>query len=628
MWPMNRSLVRRLSAVVAGFAAVALTWPADSAAPLSVRLMAGLPSPQPVGTVVSLVPRVENAERGTHVFRYSVSVDNGPFQILRDFSQQQEFVWAPALYEHDARVRLTVRNNATNSSAEAELPFRVVSRVKSQPGVVTPTANPLVALFSAPPCPEGSQFRVEFQREGRAESSRTSLEPCRGSRSSNVYVAGMHADSDYRMRLELVSPTSVTSGEWLPFHTGLLDGRFPPVSVTTARTGSAPPPTERFLIRSLASVSGESWRAMASDLDGNVVWYMNTSAFLTRVLPGGRFLVMAEGANSANDMRRLQVLKELNLLGQTVRETNVSRVAEQLATRGIVSRCKKDGQQCVTGFHHDAIRLPNGHTLVLAGLERMFPEGAQGSSDPIDVLGDIVVDLDEDFQVAWVWNSFDHMDLKRSAIGDEKCRFGPGSGGCTPVFLADQANGWLHSNSLHYVHGSGDVLISIPAQDWVIKIDYKDGNGSGKILWRLGHDGDFTVKSNDPDPWFSFQHDARIETPGSNRLIVFDDGHRRKKTNPKANNRGQVWELDEKARTATLVYNADVGAYAIAVGSAQRLSNGGYTFESGFINPGPSPYGQSTEISPDGKIVYAQQAAGGVTYRSYRVPDLYTAPHK
>jgi hypothetical protein len=367
---------------------------------------------------------------------------------------------------------------------------------------------------------------------------------------------------------------------------------------------------------------------MASDLDGNVVWYMNTSAFLTRVLPGGRFLVMAEGANSANDMRRLQVLKELNLLGQTVRETNVSRVAEQLATRGIVSRCKKDGQQCVTGFHHDAIRLPNGHTLVLAGLERMFPDGAQGSKDPIDVLGDIVVDLDEDFQVAWVWNSFDHMDLKRSAIGDEKCRFGPGSGGCTPVFLADQANGWLHSNSLHYVHGSGDVLISIPAQDWVIKIDYKDGNGSGKILWRLGHDGDFTVKSNDPDPWFSFQHDARIETPGSNRLIVFDDGHRRKKTNPEANNRGQVWELDEKARTATLVYNADVGAYAIAVGSAQRLSNGGYTFESGFINPGPSPYGQSTETSPDGKIVYAQQAAGGVTYRSYRVPDLYTAPHK
>jgi len=89
-----------------------------------------------------------------------------------------------------------------------------------------------------------------------------------------------------------------------------------------------------------------------------------------------------------------------------------------------------------------------------------------------------------------------------------------------------------------------------------------------------------------------------------------------------------VWELDEKARTATLVYNADVGAYAVAVGSAQRLSNGGYTFESGFINPGPSPYSRTTETSPDGRIAYGQQVEGAVTYRSYRVPDMYTAPHK
>jgi hypothetical protein len=616
----------RMTAFAAS-AILILTVSIASAAPLGVRLASGLPSPQPVGTSVSLVPQVENPERGMHVFRYSVSEDGGPFRIIRDFSQQQEFVWAPALYEHQARVRLTVRNNATGSTAETDLPFRIASRVKNQRTSITPTSNPLIALFSAPPCADGGQFRVEFQREGGSESSRTSLEPCRINRSSNVYVAGMMADSDYRMRSEVVSAGGEKTGEWLPFHTGLLDGRFPPVTVTTSRSGGTPP-LERFIVRSMSSSSSDSWKATATDLDGNVVWYMGVPTFLTRVLSGGRFLVLADGANSVNDMRRLQLLKELNLLGQTVRETNVSRVAEQLAARGIASRCRKDGQQCIPGFHHDAIRLPNGHTLVLAGLERMFPDGAQGSRDPIDILGDIVVDLDEDFQVAWVWNSFDHLDLNRASIGDEKCRAGAGGGGCTPVFLADQANGWLHSNSLHYVQGSGDILISMPEQDWVIKIDYKDGKGTGKILWRLGEGGDFTAKSSDPDPWFSYQHDARIETPGSNRLVVFDDGHRRKKKDPKANNRGQVWELDEKARTATLVYNADVGAYAVAVGSAQRLSNGGYTFESGFINPGPSPYSRTTETSPDGRIAYGQQVEGAVTYRSYRVPDMYTAPHK
>ena len=622
---MNRN--RRFLTLSGGFAILALAGSLASGAPFSVRLLPGLPSPQPVGAVLALVPHVENPARGMHVFRYSASVDGGAFHVIRDFSQQQEFVWAPALYEHEARVRVTVRNNVSKETADAELPFRIVPRFSGQRASVTPTTHPLVALFSAPPCPEGSQFRVEFQRDSGSDSSRTSLEPCRGNRGSYVYVAGMTADSGYRMRSEVVSAGGSKTGEWLPFHTGLLDGRFPPATVVTPRTGG-PAPAERLIVRSIASAGSETWRPMASDLEGNAVWYMNSPTFLTRILPGGRFLGMAEGANSENDMRRLQVLKEVDLLGNSIRETNVARVAEQLESRGIVSRCKKDGQQCVSGFHHDAIRLPNGHTLVIAGIERMFPDGAQGSTDPIDILGDLVIDLDEDFQVTWVWNSFDHMDIKRRSPSDSKCKFGRGGGGCPPIFLADQANGWLHSNSLHYVHADGNVLVSMPDQDWVIKFEYKDGKGTGKLLWRLGLDGDFTAKSSDPDPWFSFQHDARMETPGSNRLIVFDDAHRPKKKNPKANNRGQVWELDEKAHTATLVYNADVGVYAVAVGSAQKLSNGGYTFESGFINPGPSVYSQSTETSADGKIAYAQQMEGSITYRSYRVPDLYTAPHR
>ena len=196
------------------------------------------------------------------------------------------------------------------------------------------------------------------------------------------------------------------------------------------------------------------------------------------------------------------------------------------------------------------------------------------------------------------------------------------------MFLASAANGWLHSNSLYYIAGSGDLLISIPEQDWVVKIGYKGGKGTGNVLWRLGEGGDFQAKSDDPYPWFSFQHDVGFDPPGSNRLVLFDDGHRRKDKYPKANNRGQVWELDEEHHIATLAINADVGVYAVAVGSAQSLSNGGYSFESGFINPGPSVFSRATEVSPAGKVVYAQQLNGTLTYRSFRVPDLYTAPRK
>src|SRR6185295_15683389 len=110
-------------------------------APMTVRLLTSMPSPQPVGTAIGLVPRVESATRGLLVFRYSISVDGGPSHIIRDFSQQRDFVWSPPLYEHDASIRVTVRNNGTKETAQADQPFRTVTRVKGSQPVVTPTAN-------------------------------------------------------------------------------------------------------------------------------------------------------------------------------------------------------------------------------------------------------------------------------------------------------------------------------------------------------------------------------------------------------------------------------------------------------------------------------------------------------
>ena len=172
---------------------------------------------------------------------------------------------------------------------------------------------------------------------------------------------------------------------------------------------------------------------------------------MTRVLPGGRFLVLAEGANSANDMRRLQVVREMDLAGNILRETNVSRIAEQLEAHGIHSDCKKDGKECVSGIHHEAIRLPNGHTLVIAGIERMMPAGTQGSNKPVDVLGDLVVDLNEDFQVIAVWNSFDHVDLKRASLANSKCKGGPGTGRLR-AGIPGRRGEWLAAQQLVELH--------------------------------------------------------------------------------------------------------------------------------------------------------------------------------
>src|SRR3954471_15322361 len=135
--------------------------------PLAVHLRTSLPSPQPVGTPIGLFPDAENLDlKAMHVVRYSVSVNGGPFHVIRDFSQQPLFAWAPELFEQVATVRVDLRNNDTKATARDEMPFRIVSRVKGTAPVVVSTAHPLVALFSAPPCPEGTQFRVAFAPAG------------------------------------------------------------------------------------------------------------------------------------------------------------------------------------------------------------------------------------------------------------------------------------------------------------------------------------------------------------------------------------------------------------------------------------------------------------------------------
>jgi len=592
----------------------------------SVQIRTNLASPQPVGTVIGItaVPKedgdpmkVLNKLR----YRFAVSVDGAAFHIVEDFGPRPTFAWRPELYEHDARVKVTILNIESKETGDAELPFRVVARTAGTP-LATPTANPLVALFSFPACPAGSRFRVAFQRQGDTEVRRTGLEPCRAPRSSNMYVAGMRADSLYTLHSQVLTGERVESGPAVPFRTGITDGNFASLRVAL-REGNANA-SEPFL---LYSIELPRIRPMATDTDGNLVWYLpEFDQSLTRMVPGGRFLIYAGGVNEENS--RMQVLREVDLVGNVLRETNIARIADQVESYGIQSVCKPNGVQCIPGFHHDAIRLPNGHTVAIASLERMFPKGGQGSNDPINIIGTLLVDLDEDFQVRWIWNSFEHLDLKRAALGEEKCNGPVGGGGCSPIFLTPTANDWLHANALSYSRPDGNLTLSMPEQDWVIKIDYNNGQGAVKILWRLGEGGDLKTQSKDAYPWFSYQHDAGFEPAGGDTLLLLDNGQRHKKKDPKANTRGQLWKIDEKGLTASLVMNADLGVFSPFVGSAQRLSNGNYHFAAGALLTDTSFGGKAIETTAEGKVVYVLEITGALMYRSNRIADLYTPPSR
>jgi hypothetical protein len=602
---------------------------AVSRATPSVQIFTDRTSPQPVGTIigVSAVGKDEgDPDKYMQLLRYRFSVAEvgDKFRIVRDFTGNSELAWRPELYEHDARLKVTILNTKTKETADEVISFRINPRVTGGSPVVVHTSHPLVALFSFPSCPDGSHFRIAYQRQGETLTRRTGLTPCQASHTSNQYVAGMRADSDYTLRAEILTGDKTHAGPACSFRTGVVNETFGRFTVSVPPTEQASR-LEPFVL--FNSPGRQNFASLATDTDGNLVWYLPSSNYqITRMLPGGRFLAFG------NQMR---AVAEIDLLGNVIRETTMARIAEQMEAMGVTSVCKQNGGQCVSGFHHESIGLPNGHIIAVGTIEKVIPKGAQDSDDPINIAATLLVDLDEDMQLKWFWNAFDHMDLKRKSKDNGKCGGTNGGLACAPVFLTQTANDWLHGNALSYVRTDGNLTLSFPEQDWVVKIDYANGKGSGKLLWKLGDEGDFKAVSSEAKPWFSFQHDAAFEPPDSNMMVLLDNGHRRvEKAKEKdgkdkePDTRGQVWKIDESAHTATLVTNADLGVYAPAMGSAHRLRNGNYHFTTGTFRKDGRFGSRSIEVTPDGKIVYMLETPGTSTYRSNRVADLYTPPDR
>jgi hypothetical protein len=262
------------------------------------------------------------------------------------------------------------------------------------------------------------------------------------------------------------------------------------------------------------------------------------------LVPGDTVLVMGVDSNAPFPNSR-NVLREIDLAGNPLRETNIAAVNAQLTALG---------HDIIYSFSHDVERLPNGQTAVIGLTERTV----NINGIPTDYIGMMVIVLDTDFQVAWARDAFDHLDVNRGPVLGEIVL--PGDTGPTSAVPRLPAVDRLHINAVSWSPADGNLVLSVRLQDWVIKIDYENGAGDGHVLWRLGQDGDFTVNSSDPNPWSSHQHDAHYINDST--LILFDNGNTRRASDPNADSRGQVWTLGENTMTATLVVNVDLGNYS------------------------------------------------------------------
>ncbi|KKL63366.1 hypothetical protein LCGC14_2175810, partial [marine sediment metagenome] len=434
----------------------------------AVDLSPDLPSGQRVGTKIKWT--VAGSGSGSEVYRFSVARFGERPRMMYDFRADNVFEWTP-IEDGQYLIIAHVRDLATNSLNASFSFFQVRPTLRAQlVPVVTPTDNPLIALYSAPDSSQkGDSMRVHFLApgEGMITANVTSPKPTQSGHTMNFYIAGMRADTLYAIRHEILDTGGkhVEFGPWRTFTTGSLPFPFPPAQVVN-------PPTigdalgQKVVLHStiIGNVAlGIPAFPYAMDLQAEVIWFLDQeNSGLWRTVDGGTFLQHDAGS-----------LREVDLMGNVLRETNLDRINRQLT---------KMGQDVVNNIHHEARPLPNGHTAILAAVEKIL-EDVQGPG-PVDILGDMVVVLDENFQVVWTWNGFEHLDVTRAAVLGETCSSDAG-GGCPPVLLADEANDWMHSNAITYDETDGNLLISMRHQDWIIKIDYADGLGNGDIVWRL-----------------------------------------------------------------------------------------------------------------------------------------------
>jgi len=427
----------------------------------------------------------------------------------------------------------------------------------------------------------------------------------------DVLVAGMKAFSTYHMRAFVDFPGGTRSVD--ADHTfttgGLPAARLPQLTVRRSSTLTPNPGVEYMNLVNFFT-PGNPAQAVVTDLDGNVIWYYDPDPtgtgsiiFPFKFLPNGNVLVNLFGTIGGS----AGVLREIDLAGDTIRELSWETLNQRLASAGF--------NLTVSGIHHDFALLPNGHLILLVNELKSFTD-LPGYPGTISVLGDGLVDLDENWNPVWTWDSFDRLDVNRHPQG-----------------LPD----WTHSNAVIYSSDDGNLLLSSRHQSWVLKIDYEDGRGSGDILWRFGYQGDFTLDAGAPAAWAYGQHDIRILSPNSTGVFtlgMFDNGFIRVLDDsgtlcgssgaPACYSRVPFFQVDQIGRTAHVQYEVSSLPYSFAVGSIEVLPNGNLEYDEGFLAlfPARATIKEVTQESTP-QTVWEVDEAGQIAYRAFRIPSLY-----
>jgi hypothetical protein len=258
--------------------------------------------------------------------------------------------------------------------------------------------------------------------------------------------------------------------------------------------------------------------------------------------------------------------------------------------------------------NHDWYRLPNGNTLLIAGL----PHAVEGFAAP-RIQDQAIYEVSPAGEIVWKWVTSEHLEeFGFSAQGLDEIRKGSTEGGGV-------ISGFMTLNNMHALGPNrwfreGDLRFD-PDN---IMIDARNGNftaiiekKTGKIVWRLGpYYPRFAPGRRLPRPvdQISGQHDAHLIAeglPGAGNLLLFDNqgdaGFPSARLRPTRGSR--VLEIDPIKKeivwdyTGLLSDQAQWAFFSSFISSARRLPNGNTLIDEGMN-------GRFFQVMPSGEIVW------------------------
>jgi len=277
---------------------------------------------------------------------------------------------------------------------------------------------------------------------------------------------------------------------------------------------------------------------------------------------------------------------------------------------------------------HEYKQIPNGNYMGFLRVDTLGPIPsdnimteqfqdlgylADDSTNEFTWYGQKLVEWDENHEIIWSWNPFDHFTM------DDFDNHGFTWSSAYQNFEYD----WTHANSFFFDSSEGAIYISFRHLSRITKISYPSGN----VAWNMGLPEPYMATGADQicsELLFSFQH--HIQRLDNGHLLFLDNGNISDQLFGYDDPLSRVLEVDVMGDSICEIiwgYTLPPNLFGTGSGSVQRLSNGNtlvYTAGNGLETAEATILEVTDEHSVVWKYISQENESW---YRAYRMPSLH-----